>query len=125
MISDSIVALSHVSDDTMRDVLGGDPMKDWPGSIAPPIFSHSSVRAICPHPRNVPDDILQLVRKRMATGARGCVWYLRGSSQTIVHLALAQTVAAVGPNTELGELPNCERLSTLAPRSARAGAGGE
>lgn len=59
-----LVDLSHVSVDTMRDVLGGSPEKGWNGSQAPVIFSHSSVKAICPSPRNVPDDILQLVRKR-------------------------------------------------------------
>ncbi|KAK4499880.1 hypothetical protein PRZ48_008066 [Zasmidium cellare] len=59
-----LVDLSHVSPDTMRDVLGGSPEKGWKGSIAPPIFSHSSVYSICPHPRNVPDDILHLVKKR-------------------------------------------------------------
>lgn len=59
-----IVDLSHVSVDTMRDVLGGSPEKGWKGSQAPPIFSHSSAYAVCPHPRNVPDDILQLVKKR-------------------------------------------------------------
>ncbi|GAB7349568.1 hypothetical protein MBLNU459_g0262t2 [Dothideomycetes sp. NU459] len=57
-----LVDLSHVSEATMRDVLGGNP--DWEGSLAPPIFSHSSAKAICPHPRNVPDDILELVRER-------------------------------------------------------------
>ncbi|KAK4615603.1 Dipeptidase aclJ [Fulvia fulva] len=59
-----IVDLSHVSADTMRDVLGGTPEKGWNGSVAPPIFSHSSVYSICPHPRNVPDDVLELVKKR-------------------------------------------------------------
>ncbi|KAF2750016.1 hypothetical protein M011DRAFT_286360 [Sporormia fimetaria CBS 119925] len=60
-----IVDLSHVSADTMRDVLIGDGEKgQWNGSLAPPIFSHSSAYAICPHPRNVPDDVLQLVKKR-------------------------------------------------------------
>ena len=59
-----MVDLSHVSVDTMRDVLGGSPEKGWNGSIAPPMFSHSSAKAICPHPRNVPDDILHLVKKR-------------------------------------------------------------
>jgi membrane dipeptidase len=59
-----IVDLSHVSVDTMRDVLAGSPEIGWPGSLAPPIFSHSSTKALCPHPRNVPDDILQLVKKR-------------------------------------------------------------
>jgi len=61
-----LVDLSHVSVDTMRDVLGGSPQKGWNGSLAPPIFSHSSAQAICPHPRNVPDDVLRLVKKRGA-----------------------------------------------------------
>jgi len=61
-----LVDLSHVSEDTMRDVLGGSPEKGWNGSSAPAIFSHSSAKALCPHPRNVPDDILHLVKKRGA-----------------------------------------------------------
>ncbi|KAF1996036.1 hypothetical protein P154DRAFT_548181 [Amniculicola lignicola CBS 123094] len=58
-----LVDLAHVSADTMRDVLVGNG-DTWNGSLAPPIFSHSSAFAICPHPRNVPDDVLQLVKKR-------------------------------------------------------------
>jgi len=57
-----IVDLSHVSADTMRHVLGGSD--NWSGSTAPIMFSHSSAYSICPHPRNVPDDVLQLVKKR-------------------------------------------------------------
>ncbi|KAM0335724.1 hypothetical protein ACHAQA_000774 [Verticillium albo-atrum] len=56
------VDLAHVSEDTMVDVLGG--KKDWDGSKAPIIFSHSSAYSICPHPRNVKDHVLQLVKER-------------------------------------------------------------
>jgi len=44
------VDLSHVSADTMRDALDV--------SSAPVLFSHSSARALCDSPRNVPDDVL-------------------------------------------------------------------
>lgn len=43
-------------------MLGGNP--DWAGSEAPVIYSHSSAYSICPHPRNVKDDVLKLVRDR-------------------------------------------------------------
>lgn len=45
-----IVDLSHVSANTMRDVLNI--------TKAPVIFSHSSAFALCDNPRNVPDDVL-------------------------------------------------------------------
>jgi membrane dipeptidase len=61
-----LVDLAHVSKDTMKDVLIGNGSEIWKGSLAPPIFSHSSAYAICPHPRNVPDDILHLVKKRVS-----------------------------------------------------------
>ncbi|PHH53130.1 Dipeptidase 1 [Ceratocystis fimbriata CBS 114723] len=55
-----IVDLSHTSEETMVDVLGGN---DWEGSKAPIIFSHSSAFSICQHPRNVKDHVLDLVKK--------------------------------------------------------------
>lgn len=57
-----LVDISHVSKNTMLDVLGGRPEK-WTGSAAPVMFSHSSAYSICPHPRNVPDDVLELVKR--------------------------------------------------------------
>ena len=49
-----LVDLSHVSAQTMRDALAI--------SEAPIIFSHSSAMGLNMHPRNVPDDVLDLTR---------------------------------------------------------------
>ncbi|MFO0985143.1 MAG: dipeptidase [Planctomycetota bacterium] len=46
-----LIDLSHVAPETMDDALRV--------SEAPVIFTHSSARAVCNVPRNVPDDILQ------------------------------------------------------------------
>ncbi|KAH8054816.1 peptidase [Aureococcus anophagefferens] len=44
------VDIAHVHEDTMRKAIEV--------SEAPVIFSHSNTRAVCNHPRNVPDDVL-------------------------------------------------------------------
>jgi membrane dipeptidase len=51
-----LIDLSHVSPDVMRQAISA--------SGAPVIFSHSSAGGITPHPRNVPDDVLALLRDK-------------------------------------------------------------
>jgi membrane dipeptidase len=53
-----LVDCSHVSDDVMRQAIEV--------SEAPVLFSHSSARALCDVPRDVPDDVLELAGR---TGA--------------------------------------------------------
>ncbi|MEV8440229.1 dipeptidase [Actinosynnema sp. NPDC051121] len=49
-----LVDLSHVAPSTMRDALEV--------TSRPVVFSHSSCRAVADHPRNVPDDVLAVLR---------------------------------------------------------------
>lgn len=48
-----LVDASHISDDAIRDALEV--------SEAPIIASHSSARALCDHPRNLPDELIEAI----------------------------------------------------------------
>jgi len=51
-----MVDCAHVAPSVMRQVLEI--------SAAPVVFSHSNARALCDHVRNVPDDVLEMVRAK-------------------------------------------------------------
>jgi membrane dipeptidase len=90
-----LVDLSHVSPDTMADAMRV--------SEAPIIFSHSSAKAVANVPRNVPDDILQMLPKN---GGVVMVTFVPGfiSPQVVEHgqkaTAQQQSLRAQFPNND-------------------------
>ncbi|MFI1731969.1 dipeptidase [Streptomyces acidicola] len=75
-----LVDLSHVAATTMRDALDA--------STAPVLFSHSSSRAVCDHPRNIPDDVLE---RLPANGGVAMVTFV---PKFVLQAAVDWTVAA-------------------------------
>jgi membrane dipeptidase len=79
-----LVDLSHTSEDTMRQAIEI--------SRAPVVFSHSNARALCDVPRNVPDDVIELVGR---TGGTVCVtfvpWFLTAEGASANAAAWEET----------------------------------
>jgi membrane dipeptidase len=92
-----LVDISHVSPDTMKDVLRA--------TAAPIVFSHSSARALCNVPRNVPDDVLAMMP------ANGGVVMV-----TFVPSFISQEVADYEARADAERT----RLQTLTPNDAAA-----
>jgi membrane dipeptidase len=87
-----LVDLSHTSEETMRQAMEI--------SRAPVLFSHSNARALCDVPRNVPDDVIELVGR---TDGVICVtfvpWFLtaEGGVANAAEWAETERVRATHP----------------------------
>ena len=84
-----LVDLSHVAPSTMADALDA--------STAPIIFSHSSARALCDVPRNVPDEILARVP---ANGGVVMVNFVAGFISEAAAAVLVPAIAEFGRRAE-------------------------
>ena len=88
-----MIDLSHISDAGFRDVieLSGKPV----------IASHSDSRTLCPHPRNLTDDMFKaLIKKGGVAGINFCTGFLGGSAD------LAQIIRHIEHFASLGGIKN-------------------
>ena len=95
-----LVDLSHVSDDTMDDALRV--------SKAPVIFSHSSARAICDVPRNVPDSILKRLPEN---GGVVMVTFVAGFIDPEVAKIQMPAIAEVGRRSQGKSVEDAQKIA--------------
>jgi membrane dipeptidase len=90
-----LVDLSHVSHGVMRDTLDV--------ATAPVVFSHSSAYAVCDHPRNVPDDVLE----RLVDNGGTCMvtFVPRFVNQAVRDWALEAERRAVAQEVDPRDIP--------------------
>jgi len=95
-----LVDLSHVSEGTMDDALRV--------SKAPVIFSHSSARAICDVPRNVPDSILKRLPEN---GGVVMVTFVAGFIDPEVAKIQMPAIAEVGRRSQGKSVEEAEKIA--------------
>src|SRR5688572_11729722 len=95
-----LVDLAHVSDDTMDDALRV--------SKAPVIFSHSSARALCDVPRNVPDTIL---KRLPANGGVVMVTFVAGFIDPEVAKVQVPAMAELSRRTQGKSVEEGEKIA--------------
>src|SRR5262245_18483816 len=97
-----VVDVSHMGDEGIADTATT--------SSAPIVASHSNARALCPHPRNLPDDLARLIAGRGGViGLHMLAQFLSGSTEaTLDHLLdhVDHFAALVGPE-HVGLGPDC------------------